>query len=343
MKCYFMRLTSLDLAVHLWSAISYWFSRRLRIWDDLLFWLDLFLTLPLPLIHSCHLVLFVPILFCSLQMIWCSSTFRHERSQPLLRSGIILFYIYIYNNFPSLQSYWNKEVFDRSAPYFIISYEMIRSPYFLHTITCPVVCLPFWIVDNLPAQRHWNFRNLLNYVVPYRQPLPIEYWLFGWGITMLVLPKLSNGYGLRNVVQKSKAMRQTHRVLQPGSVQVKIMFTFCFVSSLDKFSELSFTGPHDVFKKIVVLCYPPKKHFFASYLFKKKPHYSISNLHYCYWQPILTRRNSYSGMKYCDEPAIFAWELMNEPRCLSISSGPHIQVAYYLKTPFAYKVAIWNH
>ena len=99
---------------------------------------------------------------------------------------------------------------------------------------------------------------------------------------MLVLPKLSNGYGLRNVVQKSKAMRQTHRVLQPGSVQVKIMFTFCFVSSLDKFSELSFTGPHDVFKKIVVLCYPPKKHFFASYLFKKKPHYSISNLHYCY-------------------------------------------------------------
>jgi hypothetical protein len=118
----------------------------------------------------------------------------------------------MYNDFPSIHSYWNKEVFDRSALYFIILYEMIRSPYFLYTITWHVVCLPFWRVANLPAQRDSNFRNLLNYVVPYRQPLPIEYWLFGWGITMLVLPKLSNGYGLRNVVHKSKAMRQIHRV-----------------------------------------------------------------------------------------------------------------------------------
>ena len=48
------------------------------------------------------------------------------------------------------------------------------------------------------------------------------------------------GYGLRNVVDKSKAMREIYRVLKPGSVQVKIWFKFCFVSNLDKFSELGF-------------------------------------------------------------------------------------------------------
>lgn len=46
----------------------------------------------------------------------------------------------------------------------------------------------------------------------------------------------------------------------------------------------------------------------------------------------MTRRNSYSGIRYCDEPAIFAWELMNEPRCVSNSSGPHLQVIWYSKT-----------
>uniref|UniRef100_A0A6V7QSK0 mannan endo-1,4-beta-mannosidase n=1 Tax=Ananas comosus var. bracteatus TaxID=296719 RepID=A0A6V7QSK0_ANACO len=44
-----------------------------------------------------------------------------------------------------------------------------------------------------------------------------------------------------------------------------------------------------------------------------------------YVKAILTRRNSYSGIKYSDEPAIFAWELMNEPRCVSNSSGPLLQ------------------
>jgi demethylmenaquinone methyltransferase/2-methoxy-6-polyprenyl-1,4-benzoquinol methylase len=53
------------------------------------------------------------------------------------------------------------------------------------------------------------------------------------------------GYGLRNVVDKLKAMREIYRVLKPGSVQVKILFKFCFVSNLDKFSELGFTGPQD--------------------------------------------------------------------------------------------------
>jgi hypothetical protein len=65
---------------------------------------------------------------------------------------------------------------------------------------------------------------------------------------MLVLPKLSNDYGLRSVVHKLN----------------KIMFAFCFVSSLDKFSELSFTEPHGVFKKILLYAIHLKKHLFTS-------------------------------------------------------------------------------
>lgn len=43
-------------------------------------------------------------------------------------------------------------------------------------------------------------------------------------------------------------------------------------------------------------------------------------------QAILTRKNSLSGVKYVEEPAIFAWELMNEPRCSSNTSAPVLQV-----------------
>ncbi|KAI3943628.1 hypothetical protein MKX01_039256, partial [Papaver californicum] len=40
---------------------------------------------------------------------------------------------------------------------------------------------------------------------------------------------------------------------------------------------------------------------------------------------LLTRKNSLTGVKYSEEPAVFAWELMNEPKCISNSSAPVLQ------------------
>jgi len=40
---------------------------------------------------------------------------------------------------------------------------------------------------------------------------------------------------------------------------------------------------------------------------------------------VLTRVNSITGVAYKDDPTIFAWELMNEPRCQSDPSGSTIQ------------------
>ncbi|KAE8724393.1 Mannan endo-1,4-beta-mannosidase 2 [Hibiscus syriacus] len=52
---------------------------------------------------------------------------------------------------------------------------------------------------------------------------------------------------------------------------------------------------------------------------------TIKDYYKAYVKAILTRKNSFSGVKYVDEPSIFAWELMNEPRCASNSSAHSLQ------------------
>jgi hypothetical protein len=44
-------------------------------------------------------------------------------------------------------------------------------------------------------------------------------------------------------------------------------------------------------------------------------------------QTVLTRRNTITGIEYRNDPTIFAWELINEPRCMSDASGDTLQVS----------------
>lgn len=63
----------------------------------------------------------------------------------------------------------------------------------------------------------------------------------------------------------------------------------------------------------------------------------IKDYYKAYIKAVLKRKNSLSGVRYSEEPAIFAWELMNEPRCASSSSAPVLQawiaeMAAYIKS-----------
>lgn len=44
-----------------------------------------------------------------------------------------------------------------------------------------------------------------------------------------------------------------------------------------------------------------------------------------YIKVILTRKNHLNGIRYKDDPTIFAWELINEPRCMTDASGDTLQ------------------
>ncbi|KAJ6433462.1 hypothetical protein OIU84_017201 [Salix udensis] len=44
-----------------------------------------------------------------------------------------------------------------------------------------------------------------------------------------------------------------------------------------------------------------------------------------YVKTLLTRKNTITGIEYRNDPTIFAWELMNEPRCISDPSGDTLQ------------------
>ncbi|XP_038981326.1 mannan endo-1,4-beta-mannosidase 2-like isoform X1 [Phoenix dactylifera] len=52
---------------------------------------------------------------------------------------------------------------------------------------------------------------------------------------------------------------------------------------------------------------------------------SIRSYFKTYLKTILTRKNHLNGIQYKDDPTIFAWELMNEPRCMSDATGDTLQ------------------
>ncbi|MCL7046801.1 hypothetical protein MKW94_001507 [Papaver nudicaule] len=57
--------------------------------------------------------------------------------------------------------------------------------------------------------------------------------------------------------------------------------------------------------------------------FFSDPH--IRNYFKTYAKTILKRKNSFTGIEYRNDPTIFAWELINEPRCKSDPTGDTLQ------------------
>lgn len=55
--------------------------------------------------------------------------------------------------------------------------------------------------------------------------------------------------------------------------------------------------------------------------------YDPSIRHYfkTYVKMVLTRKNTITGIEYRDDPTIFGWELINEPRCMTDPSGDTLQ------------------
>ncbi|XP_078179166.1 glycosyl hydrolase superfamily protein [Carex rostrata] len=63
---------------------------------------------------------------------------------------------------------------------------------------------------------------------------------------------------------------------------------------------------------------------------------NIKSYFKCHIKTILTRVNTFNNISYKDDPTIFGWELMNEARCESDSTGNKLQgwiqeMAYYVK------------
>lgn len=69
---------------------------------------------------------------------------------------------------------------------------------------------------------------------------------------------------------------------------------------------------------------------------------SIRGYFKIYIKTLLTRKNHLTGVEYRDDPTIFGWELMNEPRCISDPSGDTLQVSFsflfsnLIKWPFLF-------
>ncbi|XP_058110712.1 mannan endo-1,4-beta-mannosidase 6 [Magnolia sinica] len=66
-------------------------------------------------------------------------------------------------------------------------------------------------------------------------------------------------------------------------------------------------------------------------------HPTLKSYFKAYVKTVLTRVNTFTNVTYKDDPTIFAWELMNEPRCLSDPSGEKLQawiqeMALHVKT-----------